>query len=175
MRNGETFTLGELPADAPVIIETMAIWCTNCKQQMQEVAAAHELANFHSVSIDVDPHEFAEDLVAYADREAFDWPFVLAAAELATVLRDRIGTAVMQPPGMPKLLIGTDGSVELLPLGDLLSIAASLVWGGGGGRDGRERDAVRGALGVAEPVHRHRAADRRPAAHRSRDPVAPRP
>lgn len=131
VRSGETFTLAELAADAPVIVETMAIWCSNCKQQMQEITAAHELADFHSVSIDVDPTEFAEDLVAYADREGFDWPFVLADAQLATMLRDRFGTAVLQPPGMPKLLIRTDGSVELLPLGDLLSAdeVAALVTG----------------------------------------------
>jgi thiol-disulfide isomerase/thioredoxin len=131
VRTGETFTLGELAADAPVIVETMAIWCTNCRAQMHEVTAAHELADFHSVSIDVEPAEVAEDLVAYAAREGFDWPFVLADAQLATVLRDRFGTEVLFPPGMPKLLVGTDGSVELLPLGDLLSAdeLAALVTG----------------------------------------------
>jgi thiol-disulfide isomerase/thioredoxin len=131
VRSGETFTLGELAADAPVIVETMAIWCTNCRQQMHEVTAAHALADFHSVSIDVEPAEIAEDLVAYADREGFDWPFVLADAELATALRDRFGTEVLFPPGMPKLLVRTDGSVELLPLGDLLTAdeIAALVTG----------------------------------------------
>ena len=63
VRTGEAFTLGELAADAPVIVETMAIWCTNCRQQMHQVTAAHELAEFHSVSIDVEPTEIAEDLV----------------------------------------------------------------------------------------------------------------
>lgn len=120
VRTDATFTLAELAAGGPVIIETMAIWCSNCRQQMQEVTAAHEIAEFHSVSIDVDPTELAEDLVAYADREGFDWPFVLADAELASLLRDRFGTAVLQPPSMPKLLIRPDGSVELLPLGELL-------------------------------------------------------
>lgn len=131
VRSGETFTLGELAADAPIIVETMAIWCTNCRQQMHEVTAAHALAEFHSVSIDVEPTEIAEDLVAYADREGFDWPFVLADAELATALRDRFGTEVLFPPGMPKLLVRTDGSVELLPIGDLLSAdeIAALVTG----------------------------------------------
>ena len=131
VRSGETFTLGELAADAPVIVETMAIWCTNCRQQMHQVTAAHELADFHSVSIDVEPAEIAEDLVAYAEREGFDWPFVLADAALATALRDRFGTEVLFPPGMPKLLVRTDGSVELLPLGDLLSAdeIAALVTG----------------------------------------------
>jgi thiol-disulfide isomerase/thioredoxin len=131
IRSGEVFTLGELAADGPVIVETMAIWCTNCRQQMHQVRAAHELADFHSVSIDVEPTEIAEDLVAYADREGFDWPFVLADAQLATALRDRFGTEVLFPPGMPKLLIRPDGSVELLPLGDLLSAdeLAALVTG----------------------------------------------
>ncbi len=121
VRTGEIIILAELAADGPVIVETMAIWCTNCKSQMNEVTAAHELADFQSVSIDVDPTEIDEDLVAYAAREGFDWPFVLADAELATLLRDRFGTAVLNPPGMPKFFIRTDGSVELLPLGELLS------------------------------------------------------
>jgi thiol-disulfide isomerase/thioredoxin len=131
VRDGTTFTLGELAADAPVIVETMAIWCTNCRSQMHEVTAAHDIAEFHSVSVDVEPSEVAEDLVAYADREGFRWPFVLADAELATALRERFGTEVLFPPGMPKLLVGTDGTVELLPLGDLLSAEeiAALVAG----------------------------------------------
>lgn len=131
VRSGETFTLGELAADAPVIVEMMAIWCTNCRQQMRQLTAAHELAEFHSVSIDVEPTEIAEDLVAYADREGFDWPFVLADAELANALRERFGSEVLFPPGMPKLLVRADGSVELLPLGDLLSAdeIAALVAG----------------------------------------------
>ena len=63
---------------------------------------------------------------------------VRAMVQLATVddgildaLRDRFGTEVLFPPGMPKLLVRTDGSVELLPLGDLLSAdeIAALVTG----------------------------------------------
>ena len=131
VRSGETFTLAELLADGPVVVETMAIWCTNCRSQMHEVTAAHELAEFHSVSIDVEPSEVAGDLADYAGREGFDWPFVLADAALATQLRDRFGTEVLFPPGMPKLLIRPDGSIELLPLGELLTAAeiAALVDG----------------------------------------------
>lgn len=121
VRDGSSFTLGELIADAPVIVETMAIWCTNCRAQMHEVTAAHDLVDFHSVSIDVDPTEIAGDLAAYAAREGFDWPFVLADAALATMLRESFGSQVLLPPGMPKLLVRTDGSIELLPIGVLLT------------------------------------------------------
>lgn len=131
VRSGTGFTLGELASDGPLIVETMAIWCTNCREQQSEVRAAHGLADFHSVSIDVDPTEIAEDLSAYAGRESFDWPFALADADLATMLRDRFGTAVLNPPSMPKLLVRPDGSVELLPLGELMSAEeiAALVAG----------------------------------------------
>ena len=131
VRDGSTFTLAELAADGPVLIETMAIWCTNCRSQMREITAAHDLAEFHSVSIDVDPTEIPDDLAAYSEREGFDWPFVMADASLATTLRERFGNEVLLPPGMPKILVRPDGSVELLPIGRFLTAAevAELVGG----------------------------------------------
>lgn len=121
VRSGEQVTLGALAADKPLLLETMAIWCTNCRSQQHNVVAAHELAEFHSVSLDVDPGERPEDLATYADREGFDWHFAMADAELATQLRERFGTAVIVPPGMPKILFRTDGSIELIGLGELYS------------------------------------------------------
>jgi len=108
-------------ADEPVLLETMAIWCTNCKAQQRNVVDAHALAAFHSISLDVDPNEYPNDLATYADREGFDWRFATANADLVSQLRDRFGTAVAVPPGMPKILFRTDGSVEFIGLGELLS------------------------------------------------------
>jgi hypothetical protein len=99
----------------------MAIWCTNCRAQMHNVTAAHQEADFHSVSLDVEPAELPEDLAAYADREGFDWPFAKADGALMGELRQRFGTAVAVPPSMPKILFRTDGSVELIGLGQLMS------------------------------------------------------
>jgi thiol-disulfide isomerase/thioredoxin len=120
VRTGASFTLGELASDRPVLVETMAIWCTNCRAQQHEVVAAHGLADFHSVSIDVDPNERADDLATYAEREGFDWRFVLADAELATALRDRFSPAILNPPSMPKLLVNA-GEVEMIGLNEQLS------------------------------------------------------
>ena len=61
-RNGATFTIGQLAAKRPVLLETMAIWCTNCRSQQHEVVDAHGLADFDSVSLDVDPNERPGDL-----------------------------------------------------------------------------------------------------------------
>jgi hypothetical protein len=121
VRSGAEITLGELAAQAPLLVETMAIWCSNCRAQQHNVVAAHELAEFHSVSLDVDPGERPEDLADYADREGFDWHFAMADAQLVDLLRERFGTAVIVPPGMPKILLRPDGSVEMIGLGELYS------------------------------------------------------
>jgi hypothetical protein len=97
----------------------MAIWCSNCRAQQHNVVAAHNEADFHSISLDVDPGEQPNDLAAYADREGFDWHFATADADLLSQLRERFGTAVAVPPGMPKILFRTDGSIEMIGLGQL--------------------------------------------------------
>jgi thiol-disulfide isomerase/thioredoxin len=118
---GETFTLAELAADRPVLVETMAIWCTTCRAQQREVVAAHAQADFHSVGIDVDPNERAEDLAAYADAEGFDWRFAVADAGLVRLLTDRYGIGVTNPPSTPTFVISTDGTMRALEFGRVRS------------------------------------------------------
>jgi thiol-disulfide isomerase/thioredoxin len=118
VRSGETFTLGDLAeSDGPVLLETMAVWCTNCRAQQQEVAIAHEAGDFASVSLDVDLSESPEDLAAYADREGFDWHFAMADPELYRALQDRFGVASTNPPSTPLIIIGADGTVTPLEFG----------------------------------------------------------
>lgn len=108
------FTLGGLATERPVLLEMMAIWCTNCRAQQHEVVAAHELAEFHSVSLDVDPNERPGDLADYAADMGFGWRFAMANLTLATTLRDRFGPAVLNPPSTPMILLFPDGSVRAL-------------------------------------------------------------
>ena len=126
------FTLGALAAERPVLLETMAIWCTNCRAQQHEVVAAHELAEFHSVSLDVDPNERPGDLAAYSEAMGFDWRFAMANQTLAAALRDRFGPAVLNPPSTPMILLFPDGSVRALEFGrgySAAELAAELAAG----------------------------------------------
>jgi len=118
--SGERFTLGELAADRPVLLETMAVWCTTCLSQQREVVQAHAIADFHSVGIDVDPNEEADDLAEYADREGFDWRFAMADAELVKLLTDLYGFGVTNPPSTPTFVIA-DGSIRALEFGRVRS------------------------------------------------------
>ena len=85
VRSGATFTLGELAAEKPVLVEAMAIWCTTCLAQQRAVVDAHAIADFHTVGIDVDPNERAADLAEYATREGFDWRFAMADAAASRI------------------------------------------------------------------------------------------
>lgn len=120
VRSGETFTLSELADEKPVLLETMAIWCTTCRSQQREVVRAHDLADFHSVGIDVDPNERAPDLAEYAEREGFDWRFVLADRELVALLTERFGFEVTNPPSTPTFVV-RDGAIRALQFGRLRS------------------------------------------------------
>ncbi|MGH2382720.1 MAG: TlpA family protein disulfide reductase [Candidatus Limnocylindria bacterium] len=121
VRTGVTFTLGELAAEKPVLVEAMAIWCTTCLAQQREVVDAHGSADFHSVGIDVDPNERVEDLAEYAEREGFDWRFAMADAALVQLLTERYGFGVTNPPSTPSFVVSADGGVRALEFGRVRS------------------------------------------------------
>jgi hypothetical protein len=117
VRSGEQFTLANLTSEGPILMEPMAVWCTNCRAQMHEVTRAHDDAHFVSVSLDVDLSETAQDLAAYADREGWDWRFAMASPDLYRLLQDRFGDAATYPPATPLIVIERDGSVRALDFG----------------------------------------------------------
>jgi thiol-disulfide isomerase/thioredoxin len=121
VRTGSAFTLGELAAEKPVLVEAMAIWCTTCLAQQREVVDAHNAADFHSVGIDVDPNERAEDLAEYAEREGFEWRFAMADTGLVQLLTERFGFGVTNPPSTPTFIISPAGDVRALEFGRIRS------------------------------------------------------
>lgn len=128
---GEPFTIGELASEKPVLVEAMAVWCTTCLAQQREVVQAHQLADFHSVGIDVDPNERPADLAKYAEREAFEWRFAMADATLVKLLTDTWGFGVTNPPSTPTFVV-SDGKVRALDFGRVRSaeeLAAELSAG----------------------------------------------
>lgn len=116
---GETFRLADL-AGRPVIIETMAIWCTNCLRQQGHVYEALgrlEEGSVEYVLIDVDPNETAAALAEYRERNGFTGRYVVASREVARALADEFGDQVLNPPSTPMVVIGDDGRVTLTPYG----------------------------------------------------------
>ena len=116
---GESFRIADLAGKA-VIVETMAIWCTNCLAQQGDVYRA--LGDLDSdrvayVLLDVDPNETAPALAEYRTRNGFTGTYAIAGRETARALADEYGDQVLNPPSTPMILIGTDGRITLTDFG----------------------------------------------------------
>lgn len=116
---GETFRIAD-HAGAVIIVETMAIWCSNCRAQQQDVQTA--LARLPAgrvvyVVVDVDPNENAASLAAYRVENGFEGRYAIAGTELARALAADFGDQFLNPPSTPMLIVGTDGTVTQTDFG----------------------------------------------------------
>ena len=110
---GETFTLASLGGQV-VALEPMAIWCTSCKVQQDNVAKAYEqieAAGVRYVSLGIDPNEQAGALADYADRRGYEWSFVQAPREFARALNDLFGPQILSAPSTPLIVLDENGEV----------------------------------------------------------------
>ena len=115
VRSGEALRINDLVGRL-VVVEPMAIWCTNCRIQQNEVREA--LARLESedivyIGLDVDPNETQPDLARYADERGYTWHFAVAARELARSLAEAFGDQVLSPPSTPMIVIAPDGQAEV--------------------------------------------------------------
>ena len=120
VRAGDAFTVADLQ-NKVVLVETMAIWCSNCLRQQQEVKALHEALGEQeglvTVVLDIDPNENAENLKDYAAKHGFDWIYAVAPREVAREIGQLYGDQYLNPPATPMLIIDQHGEVHLLPFG----------------------------------------------------------
>jgi len=111
--SGETFTLASLAGDV-VAIEPMAIWCSNCKSQQNNVKAAYpDLADAGAtyISLGIDPGENPGSLAKYADRNGYDWTFVTSPTEFSRELSDLFGPQILSAPSTPLIVLDTEGAL----------------------------------------------------------------
>jgi thiol-disulfide isomerase/thioredoxin len=117
---GKDFTLNDF-AGKVILLETMAEWCPNCRVQEDEVIKARQqLGNppdLISISLDVDFHEDAPSLQAYARQYGYDWHFAIAPLEVMRALGNLYSAEYLNPPLAPMLLIDRKGKVYGLPYG----------------------------------------------------------
>lgn len=104
-----------------VLVETMAIWCSNCKRQQQEVIKLHEALgereDFISLGLDIDINENAEDLKRYVASNNFDWKYAVASPEVIREISSLYGDQFLNPPSTPMLIVDRKGEVHTLPFG----------------------------------------------------------
>lgn len=117
---GETFRLEDFK-DKVVLVETMAIWCSNCLKQQKQVVLLHELLgerdDFASVGLDIDLNESLEDLKSFVESNGFDWKYAVATRDLAREISQLYGDQFLNPPSTPMFIIDRQGQVHPLPFG----------------------------------------------------------
>jgi len=118
VNSGEMFNLADFKGQV-VLVEGMAVWCTNCLRQQRELVGLHEQIGDAaiSVAIDVDLNEDEALLKAHAERNGFDWRYAVASPELAQAFADEFGAKFLNPPNVPMFLIDPAGGVHLLDFG----------------------------------------------------------
>ena len=118
-RTGATFTLADF-AGKTVFVETMATWCTNCRQQLEIVKSLQATLpdeNVVFVALSVETTLEAATLAQYADDAGFAWTFAVITPELLQELATRFGRTITNPPSTPHFVIYPDGSTTELITG----------------------------------------------------------
>lgn len=120
VNSGEGFRIADHQGQV-VLVETLAVWCSNCLKQQKQVKALHEILgerdDFVSVGLDIDLNEDAGKLRGHAERNEFDWVYAVATPEVAREIGQLYGNLFLNPPSTPMLIVDRSGQVHPLPFG----------------------------------------------------------
>ena len=120
VHTGEQFSISDYKGKV-ILVENLAMWCSNCKKQQTEVKALHDLlgtdSDLISIGLDIDPNEVADDLIRYTNDNGFDWIYSIAPVEVINEIGNLYGAQFLNPPSTPILVIDRHGEVHLTPFG----------------------------------------------------------
>lgn len=120
VRTGEAFTIQDLKGKV-ILVETMAVWCSNCLRQQGQVKELHSLLgerdDFVSIGLDIDPNEEASRLKDFIDAQGFDWLYAVSPVEVSREFSALYGDQFLNPPSTPMLVIDRHGVAHPLPFG----------------------------------------------------------
>lgn len=117
---GETFSVNDFKGKV-VLVETMAVWCSNCRTQQGQIKALHEKMGMQddlvSLSLDIDLNENQADLKAHVEKNGFDWLYAVAPADAVHEIGQLYSAQFLNPPSTPMLIIDRHGVAHPLPFG----------------------------------------------------------
>jgi thiol-disulfide isomerase/thioredoxin len=117
---GESFKITDFKGKV-VLVENMAIWCTNCLKQQKQVIELHNLLgderDLISVGMDIDPNEDSGMLKAYIDSKGFNWTYAIAPVEVSREMGQLYGAQYLNPTSVPMFIVDRQGIVHSLPFG----------------------------------------------------------
>jgi thiol-disulfide isomerase/thioredoxin len=119
-RTGQTFSINGFKGKV-VLVETMAVWCTNCRAQQGQIMELHSQlgprSDLVTVSLDIDPNEDASYLQTYVNSTSFDWLYAVSGKSVASEIGQLYGAQFLNPTSTPMLIVDKQGQVHTLPFG----------------------------------------------------------
>lgn len=119
-RTGQAFSIESLKGKV-ILVETMAVWCSNCLKQQGEVKALHENLgqrdDFVSIGLDIDPNENEAQLKDYVEAKGFNWLYAVSPADVSREIASLHGDQFLNPPSTPILVIDRHGIAHPMPFG----------------------------------------------------------
>lgn len=119
-RTGQAFSVNDFRGKV-VLVETMAIWCSNCLKQQGQVKSLHEQLgsrdDFVSIGLDIDPNENADALKSYVESRGFEWLYAVPSADVSREIASLYGDHFLNPPSTPIVVIDRHGNAHPLPFG----------------------------------------------------------
>ncbi|MBE0671130.1 MAG: hypothetical protein IH588_11120 [Anaerolineales bacterium] len=117
---GESFTIQDFKGKV-ILVETMAVWCSNCLKQQTQVKVLHGLVgnrdDFVSLGLDIDPNEDVSKLKSFIEGQGFDWLYSISPADVSREIASLYGDQFLNPPSTPMLVIDKHGVAHPLPFG----------------------------------------------------------
>jgi len=120
VQTGEKFMISDLKGKV-VIVENIAMWCTQCKKQQEEVKSLLESLgmneNLVMIGLDIDKNEVAADLKTYATKNGYKWIFSISPEAVSNEFAVLYGEQFLNPTTTPILVIDPKGEVHITPFG----------------------------------------------------------
>jgi thiol-disulfide isomerase/thioredoxin len=129
--SGQPFTIADF-AGRTVFIESMAIWCTNCRAQQgrfTDALAQLDPDRVAYVVLTVDPSESADDLARYKQSREFAGVYAVAGRDVSAALKDEFGANVLNPPSVPLIRISPAGEITFGTGGESVDTIVAAVGG----------------------------------------------
>jgi thiol-disulfide isomerase/thioredoxin len=118
--SGAPFSINDFRGKV-VLVETLAMWCTNCLSQQKQELVLHGLLgdrnDFINIGLDIDSNEKLSDLKAYIASNGFNWTYAIATPDVTREFGNLYGNQFLNPSSTPMLIIDRSGKVHPLPFG----------------------------------------------------------
>jgi len=96
------------------LVQSFAVWCPKCLRQSKEMGKLTDVA---LVSLDTDPNEDTAIVKKHAQKNNFNWQFVVSPKTVTKALIDEFGFRVVNAPSEPVILVCKDQSTRFLKSG----------------------------------------------------------